>query len=253
MDAITPSFEVMVVNDDAAQLAMLAGLLKKDGCNVRTCGSAEEAMSSLDDVRHMNLLITDLNMPGLSGLQLLYKLRELGLSLPVLIISASEHDSDGMRGRIEREKAHLLAPYSTAEVRQSALSLLRGEPLAPSPQPHRSRTKKPLDKEAVAKLEAVGGKALVQRVVGMFLHKTPANLVQLRECIEQGDAHTIERTAHTVKGSAGMLGALHVQHAAKNLEIAAAAGEAAKFAECLREMEEAYAEILPFYEELCAE
>ncbi len=242
------TFQVMVVNDDAAQLTLLSALLKKDGCLVTSCSSAEEAMEGLESLGEMDLLITDLNMPGLSGLQLLYRLRELDIGLPVLVISASEHES--ARARIEREKGHLLAPYTITKVRAAAKALLKGEktphteaePVAPGQE---------IDEEAVAKLRMVGGATLVTKVVGMFLAKTPNNLSTIRSAIDEGDHHTVERTAHTIKGSAGMLGARTVQKAAKNLELAGSAQELSNYTPLADALESSFQNILPFFEALC--
>ena len=80
---------VAVVDDDASVRRALTRLLQSAGLRVLTCASATEflatGISSAPDC-----VILDIHLGGMSGLELLSRLRESGLSLPVLIITA--HD-----------------------------------------------------------------------------------------------------------------------------------------------------------------
>lgn len=80
---------VAVVDDDASVRRALTRLLQSAGLRVLTCASATEflatGVSSAPDC-----VILDIHLGGMSGLELLSRLREAGHSLPVLIITA--HD-----------------------------------------------------------------------------------------------------------------------------------------------------------------
>ena len=84
-----PSHLVAVVDDDASVRRALTRLLQSAGIRVLTYASAAEfldtGISSAPEC-----LILDIHLGGLSGLELLSRLRELGNNLPVLIITA--HD-----------------------------------------------------------------------------------------------------------------------------------------------------------------
>jgi DNA-binding NtrC family response regulator len=77
---------LLVVDDDATFRATTAALLREDGHDVSTAGNAEEAMHALR-ASGCDLLILDLRMPGINGLQLTQVLRQRGESFPILIIS----------------------------------------------------------------------------------------------------------------------------------------------------------------------
>jgi len=83
------SLLVAVVDDDASVRRALTRLLQSAGLRVLTCASATEflatGISSAPDC-----VILDIHLGGMSGLELLSRLRESGRSLPVLIITA--HD-----------------------------------------------------------------------------------------------------------------------------------------------------------------
>jgi two-component system response regulator FixJ len=78
---------VAVVDDDEAVREALSDLLLVLGLACRTFDRAEAFMAEyVPD--HFDCLITDVSMPGRSGLELQERLRELGSSMPVIIITA---------------------------------------------------------------------------------------------------------------------------------------------------------------------
>lgn len=62
-------YTVLVVDDDPLVLDVVAKLLAAPGCTVLTARDGYEAVQTLAD-RNVDLMITDLNMPGLDGVQL---------------------------------------------------------------------------------------------------------------------------------------------------------------------------------------
>ena len=78
---------VAVVDDDEAVREALSDLLLVLGLACRTFDRAEAFMAEYDP-NHFDCLITDVSMPGRSGLELQERLRELGSPMPVIIITA---------------------------------------------------------------------------------------------------------------------------------------------------------------------
>ena len=118
---------VLVVEDDPDLAKMLQRILSHDGYSVTTCSDGEAALRLLDD-SPVDLLITDLMMPGMEGEELLIELRRRkGLpSIPVILISAS-----AMRATIAdrlQVEASLAKPFDTEELRQLVASFLDPTP-----------------------------------------------------------------------------------------------------------------------------
>jgi HPt (histidine-containing phosphotransfer) domain-containing protein len=67
------------------------------------------------------------------------------------------------------------------------------------------------DPAAIALLRRVGKDALVARMVGMFVTNAPARLAAIQAALDTGDADGLVRAAHSLKSSAGQLGAVHLQ------------------------------------------
>lgn len=82
----------------------------------------------------------------------------------------------------------------------------------------------PLRLEAIERLRRMGGAQLVRRLIEMFLANGPDRIRILLEAVAAGDAAGVERSAHTMKSSAGNVGAVRLQEAAEQLESAASAG-----------------------------
>ena len=78
---------VVIVDDDAPLRDALASLLKAVGYPVRKFSSAEEFLDS-PDLERTSCLILDVRLPGMSGIELQRRLREAGLPVPIVFITA---------------------------------------------------------------------------------------------------------------------------------------------------------------------
>ncbi len=78
---------VLVVDDEQAAREGMQKLLEQDGYRVTTAGSGMEALERASDVAP-DVVLTDLKMPQMDGLQLLAKLREQDAVLPVIVVTA---------------------------------------------------------------------------------------------------------------------------------------------------------------------
>jgi len=92
--AIVPSaHEVLVVDDEVVVLTVLRELLRRSGYRVTTAASAEEAIELMQK-RCFDLVLTDKNLPGASGLEVLRVARTLDPAPAVVMITAySSYDS----------------------------------------------------------------------------------------------------------------------------------------------------------------
>ena len=77
---------VHVIDDDEALRESLAFLLRTANIEVRTYASAVAFLDALPDAR-ASCVITDVRMPGMSGIDLLRRLQELKIGMPVIVIT----------------------------------------------------------------------------------------------------------------------------------------------------------------------
>lgn len=83
---------VLVVDDEESMRRFLQILLEKEGYAVVCASSGDEAVQRIE-AEPFDVLITDLKMPGMNGVALLEKARELDPSLPVVILTAYGSDA----------------------------------------------------------------------------------------------------------------------------------------------------------------
>ncbi|CAN5420207.1 hypothetical protein BH11PSE9_BH11PSE9_23650 [soil metagenome] len=106
---------VMYVDDDEVMVLLVLRLLGRAGYRVTTCRSAREALAAfLDQPRAFDLVITDFNMPGFSGLELAAELARVRPEMPVVI--SSGYLSEELQGGAQRAGIrHLLKKQNTFE------------------------------------------------------------------------------------------------------------------------------------------
>ena len=81
---------ILVVDDSVAWLRLAEGILNACGYQVQTCDDPRDALSLLkQNPEQIDLVITDLQMPCLDGLELAAELRKINPALPVVLTSAA--------------------------------------------------------------------------------------------------------------------------------------------------------------------
>ena len=86
---------VLVAEDEALILDLTASWLEDLGCEVQTALNGTEALAKLGNDRHIEVLLTDVNMPGISGYQLADRAKEMRPELKVILFSGTEADPHG--------------------------------------------------------------------------------------------------------------------------------------------------------------
>ena len=87
MDELADAMSVVVVDDDASVRDSLALLLGLRGYRTRSFASAEDLLASVAP-GWAGCVVADLRMPGLSGLELAKALKDAGIAMPLVIITA---------------------------------------------------------------------------------------------------------------------------------------------------------------------
>lgn len=84
---VTPRGGVLVVDDEKSMCDLVETALSLDGCEVVTCQSADLAFQTLHE-HEFDAVLTDVRMPGTSGLDLCRQITELRPDLPVIVMTA---------------------------------------------------------------------------------------------------------------------------------------------------------------------
>jgi two-component system, OmpR family, response regulator len=112
-----PAQRVLIVDDDKDARELLSEILALDGIRCLTAANGESALKLLDSNKSIGLLITDLRMQRLDGLELVSKVRESErAALPVIIVSGDADARDVIDAMHLSVVDFLLKPIDSKEL-----------------------------------------------------------------------------------------------------------------------------------------
>ncbi|MCA1609741.1 MAG: response regulator transcription factor [Thermoanaerobaculia bacterium] len=114
---------VLVADDEAAIRKVVRDALEKAGQEVETAIDGEEA-GDLLDAGHFDLLVTDLNMPKVNGLELVRKVRQTS-AMPILVLTVRQEEREKVRLLDAGADDYVTKPFGVAELVARARALLR--------------------------------------------------------------------------------------------------------------------------------
>ena len=115
---------ILIAEDDELLAAGLALSLALPGYAVDRVMTGEKALLALT-AEHYDLLVLDIGLPGQDGFSVLRKLRERGLTVPVLILTARDALEDRVRGLDLGADDYMLKPFALGEFEARVRALLR--------------------------------------------------------------------------------------------------------------------------------
>lgn len=115
---------LLVVEDEEALCASIAEGLRLDGYEVDTCRDGAEALE-LCEIENYDLILLDLNLPGLDGMEVLRRLRKEDNETGVLILSARGQIRDKVAGLDAGANDYLTKPFHFEELEARVRSLTR--------------------------------------------------------------------------------------------------------------------------------
>lgn len=118
---------ILLVDDDAELSAMLQQVLTKEGYDLTVAADGETGLS-LALKGEFELILLDIMLPGIDGLQLLQRLRQQHRSTPVLMLTARGDDEDRVAGLDLGADDYLPKPFYPKELLARIKALLRRAP-----------------------------------------------------------------------------------------------------------------------------
>jgi two-component system OmpR family response regulator len=115
---------VLVVDDEAVLAEMVSMALRYEGWNISTAGDGSSAIAAARAERP-DVVVLDVMLPDMSGLDVLHKLREENPQLPVLLLTAKDAVEDRIAGLTAGGDDYVTKPFSIEEVVLRLRALLR--------------------------------------------------------------------------------------------------------------------------------
>ncbi len=116
--------QLLIVEDNPSTLKMLAFLLRNEGYEVHAVPSAGAGMELLRN-EPIDLMVLDVMLPDTSGLQICRQIRNEGITVPILVISALGRRDDKLAALAEGADDYMTKPFDPSEVVARVHSLIR--------------------------------------------------------------------------------------------------------------------------------
>ncbi|MBL0418958.1 response regulator [Ramlibacter sp. AW1] len=216
---------VLLAEDNPSNQIVTRDLLLAQGAQVEIAVDGVDTLTSLVANGRYDAILMDWQMPNMDGLETTREIRQIvGFeNIPIIALTASASASDRDACLAAGMNAHLAKPVDAGELvatlrrhakPSAAADGVRRPAAAPAaPRPPASRIER---EAAIARLG--GDSGLYERVLERFRGDLPRDMVALEEAWRRGDRSQSRRLAHTLKGSAGTVGAQQLAQAAKQFE-----------------------------------
>jgi len=118
--------KILVVDDDAAVRESLRRALRLEGYDVELAGDGAEALERLEsNGDDHDLVVLDVLMPNVDGLEVCRRLRRTGLRVPVLMLTARDEVADRVAGLDAGADDYVVKPFALEELLARVRALLR--------------------------------------------------------------------------------------------------------------------------------
>jgi two-component system, sensor histidine kinase RpfC len=205
--------KVLLVDDDAVSLELMAILLAHEGHQVVSANGAEAALDMLATEK-ADVLLVDLQMPGISGGQLAKKVRAMEGPNPLLLAMSA---TEVQRRQLLAFDGFLLKPLSPGALRNAlnpkAVSKLTKQRVKVS------ASCEAVDQAVVDKLLRMMPEEALRDVIAACIADTRTMLKTIQTQQAQGDLAGVRQSAHRIKGAAAMIGASYLAKLAAALEV----------------------------------
>lgn len=107
-------FNVLIVDDEVEIIELMEVYLLNDGYKVFKAANGVEALNIINE-ENIHLVILDIMMPGIDGLQVCMKIRK-DYNIPIIMVSAKGQEMDKIQGLSTGADDYMVKPFSTIEL-----------------------------------------------------------------------------------------------------------------------------------------
>ena len=115
---------ILIVDDDVSVSIMLKKAVQSSGLDAEVTNSGEEALLLLQKKRY-DLILMDINMPGMDGFQTVETIRKQGIQIPIIIISGRKEDIDTLYGLNIGADDYITKPFNPVTLGAKIKALIR--------------------------------------------------------------------------------------------------------------------------------
>jgi two-component system, sensor histidine kinase and response regulator len=231
---------ILLVEDNPVNQTVATKLLEKAGHEVTLAANGEEAIELFDSRGNFELILMDVQMPVMGGLEATQAIRARearkswaagtgAWSVPIVAMTAHAMEGDRLRCLEAGMDDYVTKPLRPPAL-FAAIARVCGDAQAAADEGPDMSLMAFSDPGSVADLDGMrelldGDAAAVSQLVELYFRDLPGNLRALRECAASGEMEALANLAHSIKGGVGVFNAARAMEAARMLEQAGRAGD----------------------------
>jgi DNA-binding response OmpR family regulator len=112
-DAVTPN--ILLVDDNNDVLVVAGSIIRQAGYLVRPVSSAAEALQSIERFGMPHLAVVDINMPGMNGIDLCYRLKSMG-EVPIIMLTSQSKEATIVKALEDFADDYIIKPFQSKEL-----------------------------------------------------------------------------------------------------------------------------------------
>jgi CheY-like chemotaxis protein len=200
---------VLLIDDDMVSREVIATILTLHGHMVHTAETGDDAVGMLQSGSvAAEVILMDAQLPGLSGLELIARLRELGAG--EILISGSDPSEELKKAA----DGFLMKPFNPEELKR-----VLGEHASKADVAEVTETSEPVvNPETLAQFRQLMTESTVREIYEAVVSDLNKRLIALEKAIAEGDRDHVRRIGHAIKGGCGMAGVVQAARLGGQLE-----------------------------------
>jgi two-component system sensor histidine kinase/response regulator len=214
-------FKILVAEDNEINQIVALDLLEKFGFQATVVGDGRSAVKAVAEGNY-DLVLMDCQMPLMDGLEASRAIRDYekarsaagksGRAIPIVALTANASGEDRDRCREAGMNGYCQKPFKPEELLDAVKSFLSDNPKEATEMP-------PMDVKSLLE-RCTGNSTLALTILQKFEKQTGTLLLELETGLREKNVEQCARLSHSLKGSAGIVGAESVRAAAAGLETA---------------------------------
>ena len=250
---------VLVAEDNQVNQKVAVKMLERLGYRADVAANGLEALEALSRIPYAAVLM-DVQMPEMDGYEATAEIRRREGTeghTPIIAITANAMQGDREKALEAGMDDYVSKPVKSEEldeVLERWIPQEEEEEVEPETTPAAREVGSngsaspngTIDRSVLLGLRELQGEGepdILKELIELFLEDAPNQVEALKEATEMGDAQSVERTAHTLKGSCGNLGAVRMAAICAELEVIRRSGDLAPILTQISRLEEEYGRV----------
>jgi CheY-like chemotaxis protein len=208
--------EILLCEDNNMNQEIICGRLAKLGLKTIKAENGKDCIDKVErriksGTKPFDLIFMDIYMPVMDGLEAAAKISKLNTGTSIIAMTANNTPAEK-----EQYKAHGMAdclnkPFTSQELLDCVSKYIKPVNMQAANNP-------PPDNGDLSQLDQLDDENLKIKLIQSFVRNNKDKYIEITRAVDNGEIELAHRLAHTLKGSAGLLGKMHLHKAAKEVE-----------------------------------